>query len=305
MLSTLPGSRLRLFGFETGTAAAAGPADMGFCCTKDDFATLQNWCDSLAVRKKQNTYWKNIAEMAAGRSGIPADWLRQIWIELDSREFGGNGSGEPAMFLELAGTAYTPETLEKTVLPAVTGRQPGPGMVRNITRLFDLLPSGAVIAHIGYFPARSTKHFRLTIALPLDCDIIKFCTALFGKAVPIETAGIWADLSSMYDFAVLHIDISSSIAEKLGFEFRFTHDEQNLALQWRWQKMLDYMQKKGLCATETAEQLLSFSGTSRLLSPVDFSPVWYRRYLNYLKGVFSFSGQVKFKAYCVFQRLDA
>ena len=275
---------------------------MAFCFTRENFEKAAYWCCRAYPENDSGSYWRHIGSLLSSSERELMNRLNLVWIELDSREFGGSGTNEPALFFEISPAGLDTDFIAGYALPMLTGGK-AQGAEEQVRASLELLPKSAIPVHIGYFPARSPNTVRITAAFDNPAEVLDYCGTLFGRKMYGRMSSRITELAQFAEFFVLHLDIGRTVEPRIGIELRFREHEQELEYQQRWNGIFTYLTERGLCTQEYARAILQFPGVSRYLSSDSLWPLWYRSFVYYIKGVFDFSGTERFKAYCAFKQL--
>lgn len=188
--------------------------------------------------------------------------VTDIWLEFDADE----QSFQiliPGIFLTLnkQTTEYLP-TLTQQALRLLA--RPIPSKLEaNLKLCVKYLPKGASFLHIGVMLSRPHQAIRLDVAGLAFNQLLDYLKEIGWVDRTNRLRSLIADLSNFADHIHLAFDIGDTIFPRIGLECFLKQQPKH---EPRWQLLLDYLVKQGLCTQAKRNALLSWSGFSQIKS---------------------------------------
>ena len=215
--------------------------------------------------------WAALQRFAAWWTGSYSDAAQEIdglFLEVDS-DTSNVGHPAPSVFFKLGATGGVPadramglvqELLGVLGLPAVSARQ---------SEVFAVCADRAArITHIGAMLSRETRALRINVASGRAKDALALLCAVGwrGDFEAVERDAEW--LQNAVGPVVCCLDVDADVHPHVGLECFI---DEAPAPSGKWQRFLDALVGRGLCAPEKREVLLAFQ---RLVTPATSAVAW-------------------------------
>ena len=205
-------------------------------------------------------------------------WANLAGLEYDLADFLHNPPehrSEPGVFLRLRRSsdasnendndpgALAREHLANT-FAAAAGWPEDPQERREVERVFDALPSRALLMNAGALPGRAARGIRLVVSIRL-ADIPDFLTRLQWPGTIATASAILADMRDVCSSSfALSLDVSNQgLSPRLGIEM-FGGGGWMMSTRSNWVPLITRLQEQGWCSADKADGLLAWPGKQLL-----------------------------------------
>ena len=130
---------------------------------------------------------------------------------------------------------------------------------RTVERVFDALPSGAVLMNAGALPGRTPRGLRLVVSIRL-ADIPDFLTRLQWPGLLPTAEAILADMRDVCSAFALSFDVlNQGLSPRLGLEL-FAEGGWMKTTRCNWVPVITRLKEQGWCSAAKADGLLTWPG---------------------------------------------
>ncbi len=240
-----------------------------------------------------------------------------IWLEFDApRSAPGAALPAPRVFLDFARSAYTQTAVEPrfelavAALQALLGEANARPSMAMLERCFGALPLGAHLLYLGTpIDAAEPVPLRVCVSGLSDEQIVAYLAALdwpgdvddLRRQVLVPCAR--AKSAPGKPVAVLHLDMDTQLANRIGLEYAFGRVSQ-LRGELREVAFLDHLVERGWCEAAACAGLVAWPGREVALLAHE---IWHSqlvRRLSHVKLTYATGEAVRSKAYlCFFHEL--
>ena len=233
-------------------------------------------------------------------------WNDGMTLEYDVAEVAGGPA--PGVFLRMRHTR-TPERKDPHHCPprtatagiaAAVAWEPDEGERRAVEQVFDALPAGSEVAHIGALPGRAPRAVRLLVQRLERADIPGFLKRVQWPGDSGGVVSVLSDLGDIYRRFRLSMDVSlHGTAPRLGVEL-FVRGEWDGEDDWigtdigDWRPVVKRLEACGWCLPEKARALLAWPGLQQLYGARGVHLLYMG--INHVKLLIG-HGEIRAKAY--------
>ena len=238
--------------------------------------------------------------------------ISAVWLELDAPEGPAGREGPagtptlPMVIPRLAGRV-DPEWLAEGLVPALRiDAAEDPAYRRAVARAVAAIPEPGRVLYVFSLAARGRAGSRLeTVGLPV-AQMPEVLAQLGADRGARQIEGV-AALASGVDRPHLSFDLDpisggARVGERIGLELGFRRQPDR---EPGWDRLLDRLERAGLCTAEQRRALLAWCGSEHLRSAGDRWPTGARGHclccLSHLKLVLRHGAALEAKAYLLFE----
>ena len=187
-----------------------------------------------------------------------------------------------------------PEALAD-VLWAVSGREPDADVLREMLRVYRVLPPIGVVTQAGIMPGRDQRAARLIVPTPTDEDLVALLARIQWPGSLADVAGVCESMAGVARPSVsLSVDVTAEgVAPRIGLEFYRPVDWHDLD-RTGWGRLIDRLEERGWCLPEKARGLKAWPLVEHLFDQGKVYRV--RQSINHVKVVVD-RGTAAAKAY--------
>lgn len=144
-------------------------------------------------------------------------------------------------------------------LPLLKGNSLSKPLENQLFNCIQQLPTNASIQFVGIMLSRSTDGIRLYINRLHPEQILPYLKSLGWSDETGQCSVLISELKNKADRFVIGFDINiEGISPRIGIECSFISNRFHN--ETRWNNLLNYLVKKGICLPEKRDALLSYSG---------------------------------------------
>ncbi|WP_445634101.1 Squalene cyclase C-terminal domain-containing protein [Nostoc sp. DSM 114161] len=197
----------------------------------------------------------------------------------------------PALFFGVtsppdnSGISFNYSWIWEQAMPLLLGTPLPPALEKKFIDCIKRLPPRTSIFQVGLMFSRSVEAIRLCLVGSAS-ELLPYLTEIGWTGQLAEVEKLVNSLSGYVDGIILDLDIGEQIYPRIGIEGIFLTRYQ-ACVNGQWESLLDYLTSQGLCAKETKDALLKYSGYSLVKRLGDRI---YVRGLNHIKLIYQ-SGQ--------------
>lgn len=277
MASLVPGAlAFSAFGFECRLGGREPTADFLFSLQKDNSGP-----EILSGELPKNDFdaslfsipqWKQVRYFGKQWANPPSPLyggIDDVWLEFDISAHGAQGARIPSLFFSPfmnyhhhnGGALGIDEGLRllENIFLWVKGRSASASATQNWKKCIEMLPSLKQLFQVGLMLSRSDSD-SLRMCITLEHGTFKqYLSHIHWPGNFEKLNPVLEKLSTLFEHLYLHIDVGSSISEKIGIECKFPKRKAP-SREPRWYPFLDYLVEKGLCLPSKRDGLLAFPG---------------------------------------------
>lgn len=248
--------------------------------------------------------WQQIQKFCANwsdPSSLLHYYISDLWLEFDSKLDGNAGTTNipvPGLFFGVtspasnSGISFSYPWIWERALPLLLGTTLPGALKEKFIDCIKHLPPQTSIFQVGLMFSRTVEAIRLClVGSPLK--LLPYLTQIGWTGSIEEVEKLVSSMSPYVDNIILDIDIGEQIHPRIGIEGIYLTRYQ-ACVNGQWQSLLDYLTSQGLCAKETRDALLKYSGYT-LAKPLHQRI--YVRGLNHIKLVYQPGQPIAAKIY--------
>ena len=205
-----------------------------------------------------------------------ARWAQGVLLEYDVIGARAGGGGTPGIYFAVRrepgpSGSNVQESARRNIVRTLSdacGWPADPAEQREVERVFDVLPRGAVIRQAGAMPDRAGRAIRLLASGVEEAETPAFLTRL-GWPGPVARAnGILADLRAVESGFALSFDVTArGPGPRLGLEvYAKAGSGWQFTTRGDWRRCVTRLVEKGWCTAAKAQGLLAWPGHQKMYS---------------------------------------
>ncbi|WP_099068204.1 prenyltransferase/squalene oxidase repeat-containing protein [Nostoc linckia] len=184
-----------------------------------------------------------------------------------------------------SGISFNYSWIWEQAMPLLLGTPLPPALEKKFIDCIKRLPPRTSIFQVGLMFSRTVEAIRLCL-VGSPSELLPYLNEIGWTGQLAEVEKLVNSLSGCVDGIILDLDIGEQIYPRIGIEGIFLTRYQ-ACVNGQWESLLDYLTSQGLCAKETKDALLKYSGYSLVKHLGDRI---YVRGLNHIKLIYQ-SGQ--------------
>ncbi|MEH2070412.1 MAG: prenyltransferase/squalene oxidase repeat-containing protein [Nostoc sp.] len=297
--SYFPDAIASTYGFEYRLQPSAPVVDFAFQVTETGRDILAGLNPHIRLSEDfgRHPVWQQIQKFCAewaDPSSLLHYFIGDLWLEFDSKPDGDTNTNNipiPGLFFRLtsppdnSGISFNYSWIWEQAMPLLLGAPLPPGLQKKFIDCIKRLPPRTSIFQVGMMFSRTVEAIRLCL-VGSPSELLPYLSEIGWTGQLAEVEKHVNSLSPYVDGILLDIDIGEQIYPRIGIEGIFLTRYQ-ACVNGQWESLLDYLTSQGLCAKETRDALLKYSGYT-LAKPLQERI--YVRGLNHIKLIYQ-SGQ--------------
>ncbi|MBD2616272.1 hypothetical protein H6G94_34395 [Nostoc punctiforme FACHB-252] len=297
--SYFPDAIASTYGFEYRLQPSAPVVDFAFQVTETGREILAglNPHTRLSEEFSKHPVWQQIQKFCgewADPSSLLHYFISDLWLEFDSKLDGDTSTNNipiPGLFFGVtsppdnSGISFNYSWIWEQAMPSLLGTPLPPALEKKFIDCIKRLPPRTSIFQVGMMFSRTVEAIRLCL-VGSPSELLPYLKEIGWTGQLAEVEKLVNSLSGCVDGIILDLDIGEQIYPRIGIEGIFLTRYQ-ACVNGQWESLLDYLTSQGLCAKETKDALLKYSGYSLVKCLRDRI---YVRGLNHIKLIYQ-SGQ--------------
>jgi hypothetical protein len=297
--SYFPDAIASTYGFEYRLQPSAPVVDFAFQVTETGREILAGLNPHTRLSEDFNKHpvWQQIQKFCgewADPSSLLHYFISDLWLEFDSKLDGDTSTNNipiPGLFFGVtsppdnSGISFNYSWIWEQAMPSLLGTPLPPALEKKFIDCIKRLPPRTSIFQVGLMFSRTVEAIRLCL-VGSPSELLPYLNEIGWTGQLAEVEKLVNSLSGCVDGIILDLDIGEQIYPRIGIEGIFLTRYQ-ACVNGQWESLLDYLTSQGLCAKETKDALLKYSGYSLVKRLGDRI---YVRGLNHIKLIYQ-SGQ--------------
>ncbi|MFN6535642.1 MAG: prenyltransferase/squalene oxidase repeat-containing protein [Nostoc sp. EkiNYC01] len=297
--SYFPDAIASTYGFEYRLQPSAPVVDFAFQVTETGREILAGLNPNTRLSEDFNKHpiWQQIQKFCgewADPSSLLHYFIGDLWLEFDSKLDGDTSTNNipiPGLFFGVtsppdnSGISFNYSWIWEQAMPLLLGTPLPPALEKKFIDCIKRLPPQTSIFQVGMMFSRTVEAIRLCL-VGSPSELLPYLKEIGWTGQLAEVENLVNSLSGCVDGIILDLDIGEQIYPRIGIEGIFLTRYQ-ACVNGQWESLLDYLTSQGLCAKETRDALLKYSGYSLVKRLGDRI---YVRGLNHIKLIYQ-SGQ--------------